>query len=208
VYRICHDLIFCQRTATITSAFIVPRWVYFSVAAFLFLKIQQLPILVSVIVSALWPGVLIVALWIRYHWIVLRRYYYPDMVDEEAFCAKWSGTDRDCCMYVASLEGGMAIASCGIRRRDEKTCQLGRVATAKEYQGRGVASFLLKEVMKECASLGYTRITLQTGMFRVEAIRLYQAEGFKRFHSEVGPFGLYTMYDYEYDLTQGGALVK
>jgi GNAT superfamily N-acetyltransferase len=141
---------------------------------------------------------LIITPWAWIPWILFPM-YYPDMNNEKAFCAKWSFTDR---LYVATSEDGTPIAACAFLRRDEKMCELGRVATAAEHQGRGVASFLLKKVMEEIASLGYEKIFLQTSHAQVGARRLYEAKGFKCVHSEVRGFGLYTVFDYEYDLTQ------
>lgn len=58
--------------------------------------------------------------------------------------------------------------------------EIRMLAVAKEAQGQGVASALVKECVNRVKAKGLPAIGLHTGEFMTDAIRLYEGLGFKR----------------------------
>lgn len=58
--------------------------------------------------------------------------------------------------------------------------EIRMLAVAKEAQGKGVASALVKECLKRTKDKGIPAIGLHTGEFMKDAIRLYEGFGFER----------------------------
>jgi putative acetyltransferase len=82
------------------------------------------------------------------------------------------------------------VAGCGaIRELDQNHVELKSMRTASAYQGRGVASRLLRHIVARCRERGYQRISLETGAmdFFIPARRLYAKFGFM----ECSPFADY-----------------
>ncbi|MBL1078967.1 GNAT family N-acetyltransferase [Nocardia sp. 2] len=86
-------------------------------------------------------------------------------------------------------EGG-ELAGCGaLKALDPTHGEVKSMRTAAGFQGRGVASVLLRHILDEAEARGYTRLSLETGAseFYLPAVRLYERHGF----ALCGPFADY-----------------
>ena len=85
---------------------------------------------------------------------------------------------------------GITLAGCvALTRLDDDHAEIKSMRTASIYQRRGVASILLRHLIGEATTLGYRRLSLETGSsdFFRPAQRLYTAHGF----DYCGPFADY-----------------
>lgn len=83
-----------------------------------------------------------------------------------------------------------ALAGCGaIKELDSHHGEIKSMRTAPEFRNRGVASLMLRHILKEAQKRNYTRLSLETGSmeFFEPARRLYQKYGFV----PCGPFSGY-----------------
>jgi GNAT superfamily N-acetyltransferase len=72
-----------------------------------------------------------------------------------------------------------APACCGgVKRLDDRTCEIKKMYVVPELRGRGVARALLHELEATARGLGYEIARLDTGPKQVSARGLYQAEGY------------------------------
>jgi putative acetyltransferase len=79
---------------------------------------------------------------------------------------------------------GDIIASTGIYRINDKTCELRKMYLLKEYRGMGIGKFLLDHSIDEARHLGYNKIILETASVLKEAISLYEKYGFRKYKPE------------------------
>ncbi|UFS96948.1 GNAT family N-acetyltransferase [Nocardia huaxiensis] len=89
-----------------------------------------------------------------------------------------------------SIWDGDELAGCGaLKELDPTHAEIKSMRTAAAFQGRGVASLLLRHILEEAHARGYTRLSLETGAsdFYRPAVRLYERHGFDR----CGPFADY-----------------
>lgn len=86
-------------------------------------------------------------------------------------------------------EGDEIVGCAALKDLGERHAELKSMRVAKEHQGKGIASALLQHVLAEARTMGFTRISLETGSmdFFAPAHRLYARHGF----IECGPFGSY-----------------
>jgi putative acetyltransferase len=77
---------------------------------------------------------------------------------------------------------GPEIAGCGaLKELNGRHGEIKSMRTAVSYRGQGVASLLLKHIIDEAQSRGYTRLSLETGSmpFFEPARQLYARFGFE-----------------------------
>ena len=79
---------------------------------------------------------------------------------------------------------GKIIATTGIYRINDKTCELRKMYLLKEYRGKGIGKFLLDHSINSAKGLGYNKIILETASVLKEAIGLYEKYGFKKYKPE------------------------
>jgi GNAT superfamily N-acetyltransferase len=84
---------------------------------------------------------------------------------------------------VARLEG--EPVGCGALKPFEEggavdTAEVKRMYVAPHARGRGVARAVLARLEDEARRFGYRRVVLETGVYQVEAIRLYERSGYTR----------------------------
>jgi putative acetyltransferase len=79
---------------------------------------------------------------------------------------------------------GEIIASTGICRINQKTCELRKMYLRKSYRGMGLGKFLLDHSIEEAKRLGYRKIILETASVLKEAINLYERYGFRQYKPE------------------------
>ncbi len=80
---------------------------------------------------------------------------------------------------VASVEAG-EDGDEGLPWQSANPCYLSRLGVLPEYQGRGIATWLLQKVSAACRRQGHDGIRLWAGTDNTAAIRLYEQNGFVR----------------------------
>ncbi|GAB1256906.1 hypothetical protein NBRC116494_14080 [Aurantivibrio plasticivorans] len=78
-------------------------------------------------------------------------------------------------------EDNEVVATIGIFRINDKTCELRKLYTAPNQRGKGLGKALLDFAMNLARKRGFKRITLETTTTSNEAIGLYKGSGFKEF---------------------------
>lgn len=87
---------------------------------------------------------------------------------------------------VAKLDG--EPVGCGaLRRIAEETGEIKRMYVRPAARGNGVGRTILTALEDEARQLGMTRLVLETGVYQLEAMALYERMGFAR----IEPFGEY-----------------
>ena len=78
---------------------------------------------------------------------------------------------------VGYLDGRPACCG-GIKRLDDRTCEIKKMFVVPERRGQGIARALLWALQDEARRLGYETARLDTGPKQVNARGLYQSEGY------------------------------
>lgn len=89
--------------------------------------------------------------------------------------------------FVVAYVDGCASGCGSLRPLSRETGAVGRMYVRRSARRSGVASALLKHLAREALRLGYERLVLETGYKQAPAMRLYEANGFRR----IAPFGPY-----------------
>jgi GNAT superfamily N-acetyltransferase len=71
-----------------------------------------------------------------------------------------------------------AVCCGGIKRLDERTCEIKKMYVVPELRGKGVARQLLHALERKARGLGYSVARLDTGPKQANARGLYEAEGY------------------------------
>lgn len=76
---------------------------------------------------------------------------------------------------------GLEIAGCGgLRKLNEKFCEIKRVYVRPEFRGKGIGRKITLELLALARKIGYSHARLSTTPVLTEAIDLYESLGFKR----------------------------
>ncbi len=81
--------------------------------------------------------------------------------------------------YVLEEKAGSVIGSYGLYPMDSAACELRKMYVHRDYRGKGLGKGLLEHALAEARRLGFRQVTLETASVLKEAIRLYEAYGFK-----------------------------
>jgi putative acetyltransferase len=81
------------------------------------------------------------------------------------------------CLLVATSDGG-AAGCVALRGLGNGVCEMKRMFVRTNLHGRGVGRALATSVIDAARSLGFERMRLDTSAGQVEAIGLYESEGF------------------------------
>lgn len=76
------------------------------------------------------------------------------------------------------------IASMGVLRVNEETCELRKMYSIPDVRGRGLGRYLLELALLKARELGYRRMILETASPLIEAIALYKKFGFSEYQPE------------------------
>lgn len=74
---------------------------------------------------------------------------------------------------------GAPVGGGAIRRYDENTTELKRVFVHPEYQGNGLGTRLVHELLAWAKKLGFQSIVLETGPLLAESVAVYRKCGFE-----------------------------
>lgn len=80
--------------------------------------------------------------------------------------------------FVVLWEDGRAVAGGGIKRLDERACELKRMYVVPDARGRGVGRALLEALEHLARDLGYAIARLDTGAKQPGARRMYLRAGY------------------------------
>ena len=80
--------------------------------------------------------------------------------------------------FVVLEEHGRAVAGGGVRRLDDRTCEIKRMYVAPEARGRGLGTALLAALEALGRDLGYAVARLDTGARQPGARRMYERAGY------------------------------
>ena len=92
--------------------------------------------------------------------------------DDHAFYAQYNKSDSIKFVVVA-YENSVPVGCGALKEYDSDTMEVKRMYVPLEYRGKGIASFVLKDLEKWAAELGYKKCILETGENQPEAIQLY-----------------------------------
>lgn len=80
-------------------------------------------------------------------------------------------------LYIAFYDGE-AAGCVGLRKIDEKNCELKRLYVKPALRGKHIGNTLIKQIIKDAKEIGYSHILLDTLPFLTSALCLYKACGF------------------------------
>ena len=66
----------------------------------------------------------------------------------------------------------------GLRKIDDKTCEMKRLYVRPEFRGRQIGGLLVGQIVSDAKEIGYSHLLLDTLPFLQSAIRLYKKAGF------------------------------
>jgi len=108
----------------------------------------------------------------------------PESTDRDLDNIEDSYTNNSGIFDVVVDPDGIIIASTGLFKIDETTCELRKMYLLKEYRGMGLGKFLLDHSIEAAKKLGYKKIILETASVLKEAIGLYEKYGFTSYEPE------------------------
>lgn len=81
------------------------------------------------------------------------------------------------CALVGEVSGAV-VAMGSLRQVDKQTCEILRMRVSPDYQGNGYGTAMLARLELEARKLGYSKMTLITGVNQHPAVDLYRKHGF------------------------------
>ncbi|HSL57884.1 MAG TPA: GNAT family N-acetyltransferase [Acidimicrobiales bacterium] len=75
--------------------------------------------------------------------------------------------------------GGQVVGMGGVRRTSDGASEMKRVFVRPDQRGGGLGSVIVRRLISDAESFGYTSMRLDSGPFMTSAHRLYEAEGFR-----------------------------
>ena len=88
---------------------------------------------------------------------------------------------------VIAYENDIAIGCGAIKKHEDSTAEIKRMFILPQFRGKGYASKILKELEKWASELSFNKCILETGIKQVEAIALYNKNGYALI-SNFGPY--------------------
>lgn len=80
-------------------------------------------------------------------------------------------------LYIAYVNS-KAAGCIGMRRIDDKNCEMKRLYVKPEYRGNGLGKILVDRIISDAKAEGYRHMLLDTLPFLESALKLYRAYGF------------------------------
>ncbi|MEI3347399.1 MAG: GNAT family N-acetyltransferase [Dysosmobacter sp.] len=83
---------------------------------------------------------------------------------------------EECCIWLGRTD---RMAGCiGLRRLDERRCEMKRLYVRPAFRGHGIAHTLVETILADARALGYRQMFLDTLPFLDTAIAMYRRFGF------------------------------
>lgn len=99
--------------------------------------------------------------------------------EDHSFYAQFNKIDAIKYVVVA-YENETAVGCGAIKSFDENSMEVKRMFVPFESRGKGIASFVLKELETWAKELGKEKCVLETGYKQPEAIKLYEKNGYAK----------------------------
>ena len=80
--------------------------------------------------------------------------------------------------FLVVYDGTRPIGCGGLKRLDERTCEIKRMYVLPEMRGKGLSGRLLEALEARAIELGFTRSRLDTGVRQLAAKHLYERAGY------------------------------
>lgn len=80
-------------------------------------------------------------------------------------------------LYIAFYDGE-AAGCIGLRKIDEKNCEMKRLYVRPAFRGKGIGGRLVQKIIGDAKEIGYAHLLLDTLPFLTSALRMYQGCGF------------------------------
>jgi GNAT superfamily N-acetyltransferase len=80
--------------------------------------------------------------------------------------------------FIVGFSDGNAVCCGGVKRLDERTCEIKKMYVVPDARGQGVARALLEALEAEARRLGYEVARLDTGPRQTRARRMYERAGY------------------------------
>jgi len=113
---------------------------------------------------------------------VLAEYHLkpdPACTDADLCDIEQSYLRRGGVFCVLEEQDGSIIGSYGLYPVEAGTCELRKMYLHRDYRGKGLGRRLLEDALANARRSGFKTVTLETASVLKEAIRLYEAYGFK-----------------------------
>jgi len=118
---------------------------------------------------------------------VLREYGLrpdPGATDIDLKDIEQSYFERGGAFYVLEEKDGSIIASYGLYRIDEQTCELRKMYLHSAHRGKRLGKLLLEEALAQARQIRFKKMILETASVLKEAISLYKSYGFVEYEPE------------------------
>ena len=86
--------------------------------------------------------------------------------------------------WVAVSSAGEVVGMIGVQHHDQGVGEIRRLRVKRDNQRRGIGSKLLERALAFCEDNGYLKVTLDTYVGRLPAIRLFEKSGFRLDHAK------------------------
>jgi GNAT superfamily N-acetyltransferase len=80
--------------------------------------------------------------------------------------------------FLVVYDDGVPVAGGGVKRLDDRACEIKRMYVVPEARGRGLASVLLQALEDAARALGYATARLDTGPEQPAAQAMYERAGY------------------------------
>ena len=97
--------------------------------------------------------------------------------DEHGFYAQFNKIDAIKYAVVA-YENGEAVGCGAIKGSDENSMEVKRMFVPESKRSKGIATIVLKELEDWAKEMDFSKCILETGLKQLEAIRLYEKNGY------------------------------
>lgn len=99
--------------------------------------------------------------------------------EEHVFYAQYNKLDK-IKQVVVAYENEVPVGCGAIKIYEPGIMEIKRMFTSPKGRGKGIATLILSELEKWTAEMGFEKCMLETGKKQVEAIGLYQKNGYFR----------------------------
>jgi GNAT superfamily N-acetyltransferase len=91
-------------------------------------------------------------------------------------------------LFLVGYLDGRPTACGGWRRRDERSVEIKRMYVARAVRRQGLAAAMLAELERTAAAAGAEQVVLNTGYRQSDAMRFYEANGYRRTDDRYGHY--------------------
>ncbi len=108
----------------------------------------------------------------------IRQYFVIEPKDIEVLSDPVGQILRPGGHIVMAIAGDRAVGCCALLAMPEHGYEIGKMAVAEDFRGKGVGRKLLARVVELAREIGAKRLYLETSTKLPNAIHLYESQGF------------------------------